>query len=50
MSAAKAPRPVCRMCGRRIERIGMNDWAHLQTVAGLDADKDHAAVPKGVTR
>lgn len=43
-SMEQTRKPVCGICGRRVERIGMDAWAHLTTVAGIEAEKDHPAV------
>jgi len=48
-------RPVCAICGRRVQveyvvsglfSTDLGRWAHLPTVAGKEADKDHEAVKK----
>lgn len=38
-------KPVCEICGRRVEFLnGSRYVSHLATVAGKEADADHAAV------
>lgn len=38
-------RPSCQRCSRRIIRGANGRWQHLSTVAGLEAETDHAARP-----
>ena len=41
------PMPTCAICGLRTRRFGTSNGAavvgHLDTVAGIEADRDHRA-------